>query len=47
MAVNTGLPVIAYTINDPAQAHILQSLGVRTMISDEPDVIQDGILTLH
>ncbi len=46
-AVNVGLPVIAYTVNDPGQAHLLQSLGVHTIISDEPDVIQDGILTLH
>lgn len=45
--VSFGLPVIAYTVNDPAQAHILQSLGVHTLISDEPDVIQDGIFTVH
>lgn len=42
-----GKPLMAYTINDPGQAHILQSLGVRCLCSDEPDVIQDGLLTLH
>ncbi len=46
-ALHYGKPVVAYTINDPALAHELQKAGVRTLISDEPDIIQDGILTLH
>lgn len=41
------LPILAYTINDPSRAHILQSWGVHGFFSDEPDVIKDGILTVH
>lgn len=42
-----GKPVLAYTINDPTQARLLQSWGVNTVFSDAPDVIEDGILTVH
>lgn len=45
--LETGKQLMAYTINDPGQAHVLQSLGVRCICSDEPDVIMDGILTVH
>ena len=42
-----GKAILAYTINDPAQARLLQSWGVDCMFSDMPDVIEDGILTVH
>ena len=42
-----NLPILAYTINDPDRARILQSWGVTGVFSDEPDVIKDGILTVH
>lgn len=42
-----GRPVLAFTINDPARARLLQSWGVSAVFSDAPDVIEDGILTVH
>jgi len=40
-------PILAYTINDPDRARFLQSWGVDGFFSDEPDVLQDSILTVH
>ena len=40
-------PVLAYTINQPDRARILQSWGVDGFFSDAPDVIKDGLLTVH
>lgn len=45
--LSTGLPVLAYTINDPTRARILQSWGVSGFFSDLPDVVDDGILSVH
>jgi glycerophosphoryl diester phosphodiesterase len=42
-----GKPILAYTINEPDQARLLQSWGVSTMFSDAPDDVRDGILTVH
>ena len=42
-----GLPILAYTVNDPDQARNLQSWGVDGFFSDAPDVVKDGILTVH
>lgn len=46
-ALELGLPLLAYTINDPARAHELQTMGVTAIFSDEPDDVKDGILTVH
>lgn len=37
-------PVMAYTINDPQRARILQSWGVASMFTDVPDVLQDALI---
>lgn len=41
------LPVLAYTINDQHRARLLQSWGVHGFFSDAPDVLQDGLFTVH
>lgn len=43
----SGLPLIAYTINDAETAKRLLTWGVDSFFSDAPDVIKDGILTVH
>tara|TARA_R110001592_G_scaffold16881_9_gene71622 strand:+ start:48431 stop:49177 length:747 start_codon:yes stop_codon:yes gene_type:complete len=40
-------PVLAYTVNDSHQAKILQSWGVDGFFSDTPDILQDGIFSVH
>ena len=40
-------PIMAYTINEPDRARFLQSWGVDGFFSDAPDVLKDGILTVH
>lgn len=40
-------PILAYTINDPDRARTLQSWGVSGFFSDEPDVLQDGLFSVH
>ncbi|MDB2683213.1 glycerophosphodiester phosphodiesterase family protein [Alphaproteobacteria bacterium] len=40
-------PLLAYTINDPDRARLLQSWGVDGFFTDAPDVLQDGLLTVH
>ena len=40
-------PILAYTINDPQRARVLQGWGVDAFFTDAPDVLQDGILTVH
>ena len=44
---NTGRAVLAFTINDPDRARILQEMGVDSLFSDAPDVVKDGLLTVH
>ena len=39
--------VLAYTINDPQRARILQGWGVDAMFSDVPDVIEQNLLKVH
>lgn len=46
-AQEKGLPVLVYTVNDIEQVRDLQSLGVSHFFSDVPDVIKEGLLTLH
>jgi len=38
---------LVYTVNDPTLARELQSLGVKTLFSDEPDVIAENMLSVH
>lgn len=45
--IDMDYPVLAYTINDPQRARLLQSWGVDAMFTDVPDVLQDVILTVH
>jgi glycerophosphoryl diester phosphodiesterase len=40
-------PILAYTINDPDRANLLQSWGVDAFFSDEPDVLKDGLFSVH
>ncbi len=43
----TGLPVLAYTINDADLLRRLQSAGVSGVFTDVPDVAQENMLTIH
>lgn len=45
--IELELPIAAYTINEPDRARVLQSWGVGSIFSDEPDIVKDGILTVH
>ena len=40
-------PILAYTINDPTRARILQGWGVDSFFTDTPDVLQDCVFTVH
>jgi len=40
-------PILAYTINDPQRARLLQSWGVDGFFSDVPDVIRENLLMVH
>ncbi|MCC6598885.1 MAG: glycerophosphoryl diester phosphodiesterase [Alphaproteobacteria bacterium] len=40
-------PILAYTINEPEQAQILQQWGVDGFFSDTPDVISESLLQPH
>ncbi len=46
-ALATEKSVLAFTINDPMRARMLQEWGVTGFFSDEPDVIMDGVLSVH
>tara|TARA_B100001989_G_scaffold252091_1_gene233078 strand:+ start:4766 stop:5512 length:747 start_codon:yes stop_codon:yes gene_type:complete len=39
--------VLAYTVNNPDQARILQSWGVDGFFSDCPDALQEGVFSVH
>lgn len=39
--------VLAYTINDPQRARLLQSWGVDALFTDVPDIILENMLTVH
>jgi len=45
--IDAGYGVLAYTINEPDRARILQSWGVDAFFSDAPDALQDGLLSVH
>ena len=40
-------PILAYTVNDAQQARILQSWGVDGFFSDTPDLIKEGLFSIH
>lgn len=40
-------PVLAYTVNEAHQARTLQSWGVDGFFSDTPDLIMDGLFSVH
>jgi glycerophosphoryl diester phosphodiesterase len=40
-------PILAYTINDPQRARLLQSWGVDGFFTDTPDVIRENLLMVH
>jgi glycerophosphoryl diester phosphodiesterase len=46
-ALALGKRLLAYTINDPPRARILQGWGIDGFFSDEPDVLTEGILSVH
>lgn len=41
------LPLLAYTINDPEQARILQGYGIRSFFTDAPDELMDALFMVH
>lgn len=45
--IDYGKPIIAYTINDPRRARLLQSWGVDSVFTDVPDVILESLLMVH
>jgi glycerophosphoryl diester phosphodiesterase len=40
-------PVLVFTINDGTRARELQMMGIQAVFTDVPDVVQDGMLTIH
>ncbi len=42
-----GMKTLVYTVNDPDEARLLQSYGVDTLFSDQPDVIKEGLFSVH
>lgn len=45
--IENDYAALVYTVNDPQMAREYQSMGVRTMFSDEPDIIAENILSVH
>lgn len=45
--MDMGKFVLAYTINNPDQARVLQSYGVDGFFSDVPDVVKEGLFMVH
>ena len=46
-AMELEKPILAYTINEPDRARFLQSWGVDGFFTDAPDVLQDGLFSVH
>ena len=38
---------LVYTVNEPHLAREYQSMGVKTVFSDEPDLIEENMLSVH
>lgn len=47
MIMDLEKPVLAYTVNEPDRARLLQGWGVDGFFSDAPDMIQDAIFRVH
>jgi glycerophosphoryl diester phosphodiesterase len=45
--MDTERQIIAYTINDPMLARQLRQWGVDTMITDDPDAVNDSLFKAH
>lgn len=45
--IEAELHPLVFTINDPMEARKLQSWGVKSVFSDEPDIILENLLTIH
>jgi glycerophosphoryl diester phosphodiesterase len=45
--IDLGLPILAYTINTQEEARKLLSWGVDGFFSDNPDIIKDGLFSVH
>lgn len=46
-AMDMEKQILAYTVNEPDQARVLQSWGVDGFFSDTPDVIKEGMFMVH
>ena len=46
-AIQNDYQTLVYTVNSPELARELQSMGVKTVFSDEPDVIMENMLSVH
>ncbi len=47
MLMDMEKPILAYTVNDPQRARLLQSWGVDGFFSDVPDVVRENLLMVH
>lgn len=45
--IDFGKSILAYTINDPQRARLLQSWGVDGVFTDVPDVVGEYMLSVH
>ncbi|MEM6811946.1 MAG: glycerophosphodiester phosphodiesterase family protein [Pseudomonadota bacterium] len=45
--IEKELTPLIYTVNDPIQAREYQSMGVKTLFSDEPDILLEHMLSVH
>jgi glycerophosphoryl diester phosphodiesterase len=46
-AIALDLIPLVYTVNTPEEARLYQSMGVKTLFSDEPDLLLDAMLSVH
>lgn len=45
--IDQGLHVLAYTVNDPDEARRLLRWGIDGVFSDTPDVVREGLFSVH
>ena len=45
--IDFGKPVLAYTINDPQRARLLQNWGVDAFFTNVPDVLKEALFKIH
>ncbi len=46
-AIENDYAALAYTVNDPQIAREYQLMGIKTVFSDEPDIIAENMLSVH